>query len=109
MAQPIDFPDRNDFIGKPPDMTDDQCLALPVCRMLTYIPGETKDSEPVQVAAHVSCWQLSEEEKAAVLQTGKVYVKILGHTLFPMSVEGIKPIHPGAEQYADVVPAINRN
>lgn len=109
MSQPIDFPERNDFIGKPHDMTDEQCSSIPVCRMMTYIPGETPESEPVQVAAHVSCWELTEEELAEVTKTGKIYVKILGHTLFPMSIHGVKPINPGPDQYADIVPVIDKN
>lgn len=33
MATAVDFPKRNDYIGKPPTMTDNQCYALPVLPM----------------------------------------------------------------------------
>jgi hypothetical protein len=104
----IDFPERNDFIGKPPDMSDNQCYAIPVCRMLTFIPGPTDKDPAVQVAAHVSCWELSDEEKQEVARTGKVYVKILGVSLFPMSVHGKKPIYTEGE-LADLVPQMSGN
>lgn len=103
MAVATDFPQRNDYIGKPSDMTENQCYALPVCRLVTYIPGET-DRDPAQQAlAHVSCWELSEEEREEVAKTGKVYVKILGATLYPMSVHGKVPIYPGEGNLADIV------
>ncbi len=92
MAQAIDFEERNDYIGKPADITDNQCYALPVARIITTIPGPTSDDAPANVAAHVSCWELTEDELEEVKKTGKVYVKILGSTLAPMSLHGSLPI-----------------
>ncbi|MBC7948667.1 MAG: hypothetical protein H7Y42_12340 [Chitinophagaceae bacterium] len=103
MAQAIDFPERNDYIGKPEDLSENQCYALPVARIVTYIPGQEKISEPVQVHANVSCWQLTEEETQEVAKSGKVYLRILGHTLYPTSIHGKLPIYPGTEKLSDVV------
>lgn len=93
MAVAIDFSERNDYIGKPGNMTDEQCYALPVCRIITHIPGPTDQDAPQQTLAHVSCWRLTEEERLEVARTGNVFVKILGVTLFPMSVHGQLPVY----------------
>jgi hypothetical protein len=103
MAVAIDFQERNDYIGKPKDLTDNQCYALPVSRIITVIPGETDRDKAESVLAHVSCWRLTEEERIEVARTGNVFVKILGITLFPMSVHGIKPINEGAGELCDKV------
>lgn len=103
MAHAIDFIQRNDYIGKPANMTDHQCYALPVCRIVTFIPGPDPKEIPVCVPAHVSCWQLTEEEKAEVAKYGLVYIKILGKTLFPMSVHGQNPIDLANGKFSDYV------
>lgn len=104
MGQAIDFGRRNDYIGKPPDMTDEQCYALPVCRIVTFIPGATAEDAPVAVHAHVSCWKLTEEERAEVARTGNVFLKIIGLSLPPLSIHGIEPIYEIEEgQYSDFV------
>jgi hypothetical protein len=104
MATAIDFEERNDFIGKPQAMTENQCYALPVCRMITYIPGPGDQDKAEPTPAHVSAWQLSEEEKAEVAKTGIVYLKVIGSTTYPLSLHGIKPIYPGDGGLADIVP-----
>jgi hypothetical protein len=103
MGQAIDFAERNDYIGKPPSMTDNQCYSLPVCRIVTHIPGESDKDEAEQTLAHVSFWQFSDEEIEAIVKNRGAYVKILGSTLYPMSVHGIKPIYPGKGKLCDVV------
>jgi hypothetical protein len=103
MAQAVDFPERNDHIGRPPTMTDNQCYGLPVCRIITQIPGPT-DQEPSQSQlAHISCWELSDREREEIARTGKVYVKILGASLSPMSIHGMKPIYTGTAKDSDVI------
>jgi|GEM_PF-753148 len=103
MAQAIDFAERNDYIGKPENMSNNQCYALPVCRFITMIPGVTEKSPPLACIAHVSCWQLSEEERKEVARTGVIYVKILGTTLSPMSIHGVPPIYQGEGKMSDVI------
>lgn len=99
----VQFPEVNHSFGKPPNMTDNQCYTLPVCRLITFIPGEDDKSPAVQVPAIVSCWELSDEEMAEVMKTRKVYVKILGTNIFPMSVHGVKPIYVDGGNLSDVI------
>lgn len=101
MAKAIDFSERNDYIGKPPSMTDNQCYSLPVCRIVTKMPGETDKDAWVDSHAHVSCWKLSKEEWEEVSRTGVVYLKILGTTTFPVSIHGIAPIYLESGELSD--------
>jgi hypothetical protein len=101
MGRAIDFTERNDFLGKPENMTENQCYALPVARIATYVPGEDETKPAVQVHAHISEWQLTDEEKEEVARTGKVYLKVIGMTTFPVSVHGIKPIYLGDGDLCD--------
>lgn len=104
MAIAIDFPERNDWIGKPENLSNNQCYALPISRIITQIPGVMEKSQSQPVLAHVSCWQLSEEELEEVKRTGKVYVRIIGVTLFPMTVNGILPINVGqGDELSDII------
>jgi hypothetical protein len=97
MGKAIGFPEQNDVIGKPEDSTDNQVYGLPVCRLITHIPGET-DADPAEKShAHISCWELTPEEIEEVSRTGKVYAKILGVTTYPLSVHGLKPIYIGGD------------
>ena len=103
MGQAIDFPERNDYIGKPPTMTDNQCYALPVSRIATYVPGPCDKDKAVITHAHISCWELSEEEREEVAKTGKVYLKVLGISTFPISVHGKLPIYFDNSEISDHV------
>jgi hypothetical protein len=101
MGQAIDFPQRNDYIGKPKTMTDNQCYALPVARIITHIPGETYQDKAEPVHAHISCWELSEEERSEVARTGKVYLKVIGVSTYPISVHGKVPIYVNESNISD--------
>lgn len=79
--RPIEFPESNSTLGKPENMTDEQCGPLPVHRHVTA------DNFP----ALISCWKLSPEELEEVNRTGVVYVNTLGQTLAPFSVMGHNP------------------
>lgn len=103
MGQAIDFPERNDYIGKPESMSNNQCYALPVCRLVTYIPGVIDRAPAQQCYAHVSCWELSEEEREEVARTGKVYLKVLGLGMVPVSIHGKLPLYPGEGKLADYI------
>lgn len=94
MGKAIDFPERNDYIGKPPDMTDNQCYALPVCRFVTFIPGPTNKDQAQQTLAFAAFWQLSDEEIEEIIKNRGVWTKHIGTTLYPISVHGKKPIYP---------------
>jgi hypothetical protein len=101
MAKAIDFSERNDYLGKPPDLSDNQCYSLPICRFVTKMPGESDTDAPVNAIAHVSCWKLSEEEREEVSRTGVVYLKILGTTTFPVSIHGLTPIYLESGELSD--------
>lgn len=103
MGHAVDFPHRNDFIGKPKDMTDNQCYALPVARIVTHIPGQTYKDKTERVHAHVSCWELSDEERQEVARTGKVYLKVIGLSTFPVSVHGKLPIYVDESNISDTL------
>lgn len=103
MAQAIDFELRNDYIGRPENMSNHQCYGLPVCRFLTPIPGVIPRAQPEKVLAHVSCWELTEEEVQEIIKTKKVYLKTLGGSTFPISIWGTLPVYPGEELLSDKV------
>jgi hypothetical protein len=103
MGRGVDFPQRNDFFGKPKDMTDNQCYSLPVSRIITYIPGPSDKDKAQPCMAHISCWELSEEEVAEVVRTGKVFVKISGTGCMPMSIHGKLPIYVNQSDISDIV------
>jgi hypothetical protein len=103
MGHAIDFPQRNDFIGKPRTMTDNQCYGLPVSRIATYVPGPTDKDKAVITHAHISCWELSDEEREQVAKTGKVYLKVLGISTYPVSVHGKLPIYIDESDISDHV------
>jgi hypothetical protein len=91
MATPANFPEANDDLGKPSNMTDDQCVSLPICRMLAAIPAADSDNH-ILMAAHFSFWKFSDEEWEEVVKNRGVYVRILAPTNYPMLVTGYMPI-----------------
>jgi hypothetical protein len=95
MASPVEFNEMNDNLGKPPDMTDNQVLSLPIARILTQIPGESPSSKPQSVLAFTSFWKFDPEELEAINKSGGAYVKIIGVTTYPFSVSGFSPTEQG--------------
>jgi hypothetical protein len=79
--QPITFPESNFTFNKPSDMTDDQCGSLPVVRC------NTSDGTPLII----SCWELSEEDKAKITETGHIWLTICGTGMPPVSLQSEKP------------------
>lgn len=59
MSKPIEFKEQTHILGKPSDMTDEQCISLPV-----FSDGEFC----------ISLWQLSWKERLSALFRGKVWV-----------------------------------
>ena len=73
--RPVEFDEQNGTLSKPPSMTDEECLPLPVFR----------DGKDV-----ISCWELNKEDLEEINKTGKIYLGILsGNTQPPvwLSVE----------------------
>ncbi len=76
--KPIDFPESNKNLLKPEGMTDEECGSLPV-----LTDGQVC----------VSCWELSEEEKKQLLETGKIWLMVYsGQTQPPVCLTTEKPI-----------------
>lgn len=56
---------------------------------ITYVAKGCRDLPATQ---HVldnkliteTCWELTEEEKQKIMETGKIYYSIMGHTVIPM-------------------------
>lgn len=72
MAQPRDFNGRNHVLA-PPEGMEEFVKPLPVF------------AAPNQL---ISCWMLSDEEKAEVARTGNIWISVLGGKHPPISVSG---------------------
>jgi hypothetical protein len=82
IMKPIDFPQSTKVLQKPSDMTDKECLPLPV-----WCDGKHC----------ISCWKPTLIERLKVLFIGKVWIGILsGNTQPPIFVSGenvfVKPL-----------------
>ena len=76
--KPISFDEHNAILQKPVNMTDDECLPLPVYR----------DGKQC-----ISCWKMSVKERLSALILGKVWIWILsGNTQPPIALEATKTI-----------------
>jgi hypothetical protein len=59
---PVMFPESNFVLGKPAEMTHDECVPLPVWR----------DGQQC-----ISCWQLTDAELAEIVKTKRVYLSCI--------------------------------
>lgn len=84
MAQGIDFEGSNAVFAAPP-MRDD-VASLPVFR---------------NGACIISCWQLSDEERAAISKSGMVFVSILADGMPPVFIGSQETVAELARQYGD--------
>jgi hypothetical protein len=78
---PASFDEANTVLGKPSDMTADDCEALSVLRT------ETVSGLPVVV----SCWKLTQKELEEINRTGRVWLLVYGQTMPPVALDGSKP------------------
>lgn len=78
---PCSFDESTHCIGKPPDMTDEQCDPLSVCNAV--LPGG--------FPAIVSCWKLTKDELEEFQQTGRVWLMVCGTAMPPVILSGVKP------------------
>jgi hypothetical protein len=78
---PASFDQSNDVLGKPSDMTHDECDCLSVYR------GPDSDGRPVVV----SCWKLTAEEQEELLRTGRLWLTVAGTTMPPVVLSGRCP------------------
>lgn len=78
---PTAFDEDNAALGKPADMSNEQCEALSVC--IT----NTDEGLPVVV----SCWKPTAEELEEINRTGRVWLVVFGTTMPPVTLMGNKP------------------
>jgi len=76
---PISFPQVTKVFTAPEGVSPEDCGSLPV-----HDTGQ----------ALVSCWQLTEEERAEVARTGVVWLWVFGRGTPPVAVEGRSPFDP---------------
>lgn len=75
------FEESDGYLGRPESMSDTECLPLAVCR-------STLNGFPVVI----SCWKLTEEELAEINRTGRVWLTVVGVSMPPVKLDGVKPI-----------------
>lgn len=79
---PTSFTESDAVLGRPQYMTDDECSCLSILRTTTT------DGTPVVL----SCWKLTAEELEEVNRTGRVWLTVVGQTMPPVMVDGVKPL-----------------
>ena len=78
--KPIKFKEHTSILNKPVNMTDEQCVPLPVWNV---------DSQTC-----VSCWQGSWTERLRFLITGKIYLGVMsGLSQPPVWLSVSNPFH----------------
>jgi len=76
---PFEFPESNDVLRKPADMTEEECSDLPIARF----------KYPDGMRGVCSFWKLNKEELEEIQQTGGIYILFVGDTH--------PPFHPQVE------------
>lgn len=75
------FPEENTVLDAPDGVSIDRCNPLSACRTVM------DDGTPVVI----SCWRPTKEEMEEMARTGRVWLMIWGHTMFPAKVMGVSP------------------
>lgn len=78
---PSSFDESNHVLGRPEGLSDEDCGPLSV------FVGNQADGLPVVV----SCWKPTEAELEEIIRTKRVWLGIIGHTMPPAWVSGVKP------------------
>lgn len=73
---PTDFPERNKIFTKPKQMTDEECMELPVWK------GKDTKGFPVII----SKWRLSKEDLEEINRTGEIWLSITGNGMPPVNL-----------------------
>jgi hypothetical protein len=76
---PVNFPEAQQFLGRPGDMEEADCAALPICRGVF-------DGDGAAYPVVISCWEPTAEERAEIAAGGKVYLHLIGRTMQPAMV-----------------------
>lgn len=75
------FDESNTVLGRPREECGSEVECLSVCRT------ETVDGTPVVI----SCWKLTAEELAEINRTGRVWLLVVGETMPPVALNGLRP------------------
>ncbi len=75
---PINFPEAAVSLGRPSDMTDEECGPLPVARGIVQL------SENSVGPAVISAWKPTPEELAMLNAGGPIYLHVIGRTQPPV-------------------------
>lgn len=87
MAIPVDFEQRNFVYTKPKDMTDEECLDLPVWKGEIPIGEDNPRSFP----AIISRWKFNKEDLERINETGEIWLSITGTIMPPVSIFCFNP------------------
>lgn len=66
-------------------MTDEECTPLNVCK------GYWRDEQGQLNPMVISCWKFTQEELNEINRTKRVWLKVVGATMPPVEIVGIKP------------------
>ena len=75
---PCSFAQSNRCLGRPADMTEEQCDPLSIA------DAQLPDGTPLIV----SCWKLTKEELDEFNRTGRIWLAVCGHTMPPVILSG---------------------
>lgn len=73
---PTSFPEQNIVLGRPIDMTDEQCVSLPAW------VGKNDEGLP----CIISKWKLSKEDLEEINRTGEVWLQVIGSAMPPVGI-----------------------
>lgn len=76
---PASFTESNNFVRAPEGMEED-------CEPLSVMQGQVNNYPVV-----MSCWKLTQEELNEINKTGRVWLLVMGETMPPVKLLGIKP------------------
>lgn len=78
---PCSFAESNLVLGKPPEMTHDECEPLSVCFT------QSDDGHPLLI----SCWKITSEEIEEFQRTGRIWLYIFGAGMPPVALTANSP------------------
>ena len=81
---PSSFDESNYALGKPENMTHEECDPLSIRVARDIVPN---------VTTMTSCWKMTQEELDEINKTGRVWITICGCSHPPIMVNGIKPFN----------------
>lgn len=84
MAIGVSFDESNMALSPPEGVSEDEVYSLSVLKTIIL-----SNNEPQPVV--ISCWKVSQEELDEIIRTKRIWLLVMGKTMPPVCVEGIKP------------------